>query len=73
MLERFPNAKVILDHLAKLIAGGWASVSGSGGRFRLADYSNLYLKLTPRTLDEAKNGRAAWETFFPLLVSKFGA
>ncbi|HEX3372065.1 MAG TPA: amidohydrolase family protein, partial [Candidatus Acidoferrales bacterium] len=39
----------------------------------LAKFSNLYLKLTPRTVAEAQNGNAAHATFFPLLVSKFGA
>ena len=37
------------------------------------DYKNLYLKLTPRTVTEAQNGKATHATFFPLLVSKFGA
>ncbi len=41
--------------------------------FRLADYKNLYLKLTPRTVKEAQTGKATHATFFPLLVSKFGA
>ncbi len=73
MLERFPNAKVILDHLAKPSLVDGPPYPGAADVFRLADYKNLYLKLTPRTIDEAKNGKATWDTFFPLLVSKFGA
>jgi L-fuconolactonase len=73
MLERFPNARVILDHLAKPTLSDGPPYSGAGDVFRLADYKNLYLKLTPRTVAEARNGKATHATFFPLLVSKFGA
>lgn len=73
MLERFPNAKVILDHLAKPSLADGPPYPGAADVFRLADYKNLYLKLTPRTVAEAKNGKASWGTFFPPLVSKFGA
>jgi L-fuconolactonase len=73
MLERFPKAKVILDHLAKPSLADGSPYLGAADVFRLADYGNLYLKLTPHTINEAKNGKATWDTFFPLLVSKFGA
>jgi len=73
MLERFPNARVILDHLAKPTLSDGPPYSGAGDVFGLADYKNLYLKLTPRTVAEARNGKATHATFFPLLVSKFGA
>jgi len=33
----------------------------------------LSLKLTPRTVAEARNGKATHATFFPMLVSKFGS
>ena len=52
---------------------GWASIRRRGDVFRLVDYKNLYLKLTPRTVTEAQTGKATHATFFPLLVSKFGA
>jgi predicted TIM-barrel fold metal-dependent hydrolase len=73
MLARFPKAKVILDHLAKPALSDGPPYPGAADVFRLADYRNLYLKLTPRTVTEAKSGKASWESFFPLLVSKFGA
>ena len=31
------------------------------------------MKITPRTVADARNGKATHATFFPLLVSKFGA
>ena len=73
MLERFPKVSVILDHLAKPTLSDGPPYTGATDVFRLADYQNLYLKLTPRTVAEAQNGKATHATFFPLLVSKFGA
>jgi L-fuconolactonase len=73
MLERFPKVPVILDHLAKPTLSDGPPYTGAADVFRLTDYKNLYLKLTPRTVAEAQNGKATHATFFPLLVSKFGA
>jgi L-fuconolactonase len=73
MLERFPKVRVILDHLAKPTLSDGPPYTGASDVFRLADYKNLYLKLTPRTVAEAQTGKATHATFFPLLVSKFGA
>ena len=41
--------------------------------FELAKIPTVYLKLTPRSFVESRNGNATPESFFPLLVSKFGA
>jgi len=73
MLERFPRVPVILDHLAKPTLSDGPPYKAAADLFRLADYSNLYLKLTPRTVAEAQNGKATHATFFPPLVSRFGA
>jgi predicted TIM-barrel fold metal-dependent hydrolase len=73
MLERFPNVPVILDHLAKPTLSDGPPYAGATNLFRLADYKNLYLKVTPRTVAEAQSGKATPATFFPLLISKFGA
>ncbi len=73
MLERFPKVRVILDHLAKPTLSDGPPYAAAADVLRLADYKNLYLKLTPRTVEEAQNGKATHGTFFPLLVSKFGA
>lgn len=73
MLERFPTVKVILDHLAKPSLSDGPPYSGAADVFRLADYKNLFLKVSPHTVAEAQNGKATHATFFPLLVSKFGA
>ena len=73
MLERFPKVSVILDHLAKPALSDGPPYASAADVFWLADFKNLFLKLTPRTVAEAQNGKATHATFFPLLVSKFGA
>lgn len=73
MLDRFPKVAVILDHLAKPSLADGPPYAGAADVFRLAEYANLYLKVSPHTVAEAQNGKASFATFFPLLVSKFGA
>jgi L-fuconolactonase len=73
MLERFPKVRVIMDHLAKPTLADGPPYAAAAPVLSLADFKNLYLKLTPRTVVEAQNGKAAHATFFPLLVSKFGS
>lgn len=73
ILERFPKASVILDHLAKPTLSDGPPYAAAAEVFRLANYQNLYLKISPHTMAEAHTGNASYETFFPLLVSKFGA
>jgi predicted TIM-barrel fold metal-dependent hydrolase len=73
MLERFPKVKVILDHLAKPSLSDGPPYVGAADVFHLAGYKNLFLKVSPHTVAEAQNGNATHATFFPLLVSKFGA
>jgi predicted TIM-barrel fold metal-dependent hydrolase len=73
MLERFPKVKVILDHLAKPSLSDGPPYVGAADVFHLAGYKNLFLKVSPHTVAEAQNGKATHATFFPLLVSKFGA
>src|SRR4029077_19152428 len=73
MLERFPKVSVILDHLAKPTLSDGPPYIGATDVFRLADYKHLYLKLTPHTVAEGQNGKSTHSTFFPLLISKFGA
>ncbi len=41
--------------------------------FGLQPFENIYLKLTPRTVDKATAGAATPDTFFPRLVGVFGS
>src|SRR5690606_11955551 len=73
MLERFPEAKVILDHCGRPVLSDGPPYEKAQGLFDLAKYPHVSLKLTQRNFNEARNGEAAPETFFPKLVAAFGA
>jgi predicted TIM-barrel fold metal-dependent hydrolase len=73
LLQRFPKVPVLLDHLAKPTLSDGPPFGAAAEVFSLANYKNLYLKVTPRTIKESQNGKATPQTFFPLLLSEFGA
>ena len=61
MLERFPKARVLLDHMARPVLDDAAPLLG------LAKYENLYLKLTTHNVRELP------QSFFAHLVKSYGA
>ena len=73
MAERFPNVRIILDHCARPELADGPPYNAAASLFGLASYPNVYLKLTPRTFAESRRGKATPESFFPRLVSAFGA
>ena len=73
MLERFPGVRFVIDHLARTEMADGPPYAAAAPLFELARYPNVYLKVTHRNFEEARNGRASPETFFTRLVEKFGA
>ena len=73
MTERFPNVRMILDHMARPVLEDGPPYAAAASLFELASIPTVYLKLTPRSFIESRKGKATPETFFPLLVAKFGA
>jgi predicted TIM-barrel fold metal-dependent hydrolase len=73
MAKRFPTVKILVDHCARPTLEDGSPYDAASALFSLAKHSNVYLKLTPRVFEEASSGKATPETFFPLLVSEFGA
>jgi predicted TIM-barrel fold metal-dependent hydrolase len=73
MLERFPNVRFIIDHLARTEMADGPPYAAAAPLFELARYPNVFLKVTHRNFEEARNGRATPETFFARLVEEFGA
>jgi predicted TIM-barrel fold metal-dependent hydrolase len=73
MAGRFPTVRVILDHCARPELADGPPYNAAAGLFGLASCANIYLKLTPRIFAESRRGKATPETFFPRLVSAFGA
>jgi L-fuconolactonase len=73
LARKFPNVKIILDHLARPDVLDGAPYRNAAGLFALADLPNIYLKLTPRIFGDVKKEQASAETFFPRVVEAFGA
>jgi L-fuconolactonase len=73
LLHKFPNVKVILDHLSRPVLNDGPPYAAAEGLFALAKYPTVHLKLTQRNFIESRNGKATLETFFPKLVQAFGA
>jgi L-fuconolactonase len=73
MLERFPKVRFIIDHLGRTEMADGPPYAAAAPLFELARYPNVYLKVTHRNFEEARNGKATPETFFPRLIKEFGA
>lgn len=73
LLDRFPRTKMVLDHIARPKLDDGPPYKEARSLFELAGTPNLYLKLTPRSFALAQTGKATPQTFFPALVSAFGA
>jgi L-fuconolactonase len=73
MAERFPKVRILLDHCARPALDDGPPYAAAESLFALARYPNVYLKLTQRNFTESRKGKATPETFFPKLVSAFGA
>jgi predicted TIM-barrel fold metal-dependent hydrolase len=73
MLDRFPKVRVILDHCGRPVLDDGPPYAAADSLFALAKYPNVFLKLTQRNFTESRKGKASPETFFPKLVSAFGA
>jgi predicted TIM-barrel fold metal-dependent hydrolase len=73
MTERFPKVRIILDHMARPVLEDGPPYAAAASLFDLARYPSVYLKLTPRSFIESRNGKATPESFFAKLVASFGA
>ncbi len=73
LLERFPKAPVVLDHLGRVNLSDGPPYMSAAWLFELAAYPNLYLKLTTRTVEESAAGLSRPDEFFPRLVAAFGS
>jgi len=73
LARRFANVNIILDHLGRPDVLDGPPYARAESLFALADLPNIYLKLTPRIFGDVKKEAASAETFFPRVVSAFGA
>jgi predicted TIM-barrel fold metal-dependent hydrolase len=73
LLARYPKIRVVLDHLLKPDLSDGPPYAKAKFLFDLARYGNVYLKLTSRSVEDSRKGKATPETFFAALVKAFGA
>jgi L-fuconolactonase len=73
LLQRFRRVPIILDHLARPVLSDGPPYRAAQWLFDLAAYSNIFLKLTSRTVEQAAEGLSTARDFFPKLVAAFGA
>ena len=73
LLERFPGARVILDHMARPVLDDGPPYAKAESLFRLARYPNLFLKLTAHNVRDARQGSATPQSFFARVIEAFGA
>ncbi len=72
LLEKFPRAIVILDHLASPDASDGAPYLAAQPLFELAAYPNVHLKLTIRNIRMIAEGGGPFEPYFRKVVDTFG-
>lgn len=73
LLERFPKAIVILDHLGSPDASDGAPYKAAQPLFDLAAYPNVFLKATIRNIRMIAEGGGPFEPYFRKIVDVFGA
>jgi L-fuconolactonase len=73
LLERFPRARVLLDHLARPDLSDGPPYSRAQPLFDLVNFPGVHLKLTNRTIAAAGEGVSTAATFIPYVVNAFGA
>jgi predicted TIM-barrel fold metal-dependent hydrolase len=73
VLERFPEVRIVLDHMARPVIDAGLPYAAASGLFLLARHRNLYLKLSTHNVRESRGGKATPESFFGRIVAEFGA
>ena len=73
MLERFPQVRVLLDHLARPDLSDGPPYAAARPLFDMARYPGVHLKLTNRTLAAAAQGASTPAELVRLAVDRFGA
>ena len=73
LIRKFPNVKIIVDHLMHAPRSDLPPYSRVAFLFELAKYPNLHFKLSTNNVRFSKDGGASPETFFPKLVQEIPA
>jgi L-fuconolactonase len=73
LVKQWPQIRFLIDHMMEPPIGEGMPYTGSEFVFDLARYENVYLKMTTLNVRASRKDKGSPETFFPLLVQKFGA
>lgn len=73
IIKQFPKIRFVIDHMMEPPIAEGMPYAGSEFLFDLAQYGNVYLKMTTLNIRASLKEKGSPETFFPLLVKKFGA
>jgi L-fuconolactonase len=73
ILKQFPKVKLLLDHLARPDLTDGPPYQAAKPLFSLVEHGNIFLKLTPRTFAQVREGKATPESCFKKLVGAFEA
>ena len=73
LLERFPQAVVVLDHFARPDIQDGPPYAAAASLFALARFPNLHFKFTTHNVRESRAGKATQPSFTRALVDRFGA
>jgi predicted TIM-barrel fold metal-dependent hydrolase len=73
IMDRFPKVTMIIDHLARTPFEDGPPYAGAAEFLDLARYKQVCLKVTPINVTPKSWGKATPETFFGMLIDRFGA
>ncbi len=73
VMRRFPEVRIVIDHLLLAPIADGPPYRAAAGLFDLAQYRNVFLKLTTNNIRRAGDGLATPQSFFGQLVEAFGS
>jgi L-fuconolactonase len=73
VLERYPDVRVLLDHLSHPSFEGGPPYIHDQALFDLAQYQNVWLKFSTPNILNAKEGGSTVQAFFERAIDMFGA
>jgi predicted TIM-barrel fold metal-dependent hydrolase len=73
VLKRFPDVRVVLDHLLHAPMDDGPPYRAADPLFAMAEWPNVYLKLTSAIIRRSREAPATPESFFGRLLATFGS
>jgi L-fuconolactonase len=71
LAKRFPKVKIIMDHLGRPNVSDGPPYDAAKPLWSLAQYPNVYLKMSTHAFERTNVGKGREETFFSKLIQEF--